>query len=244
MENENLICPICGEPTNVYMGKARKDRLCKKHGKMRNDKIIDINEEGLFFEIATGALLNPAAKVSKKVEEPKQEAKQNADELTCIGCGEPSNGKHFCIKCYRKFRERTISIEVKGCTEFTVTDAYGNRDTKTANGLYVRSLSEKIIYDELFRRGIKCEYERTVTYKDEKGEIKELHPDFYLTDYKLYIEHWGYLDSRNKEYEESKKYKEAIYKAKGYRLAATTSQDIKDIQAAIERLLLENDIEV
>ena len=104
-------------------------------------------------------------------------------------------------------------------------------------------MSEKIIYDELFRRGIKCEYERTVTYKNENGEIKELHPDFYLTDYKLYIEHWGYLDSRNQEYEESKKFKEKIYRAKGYRLAATTSQDIKDIQTAIERLLLENDIE-
>ena len=104
-------------------------------------------------------------------------------------------------------------------------------------------MSEKIIYDELFRRGIKCEYERTVTYKTETGEIKELHPDFYLTDYKLYIEHWGYLDSRNKDYEETKKFKEQIYRAKGYRLAATTSQDIKDIQAAIERLLLENDIE-
>jgi hypothetical protein len=241
-EVKDLICPICGEPTNVYMGKARKDRLCKKHGKMKNDGLIDINNDGFFFDIFTGTLLNPPK--SKEKTETAKEIKNVSDELTCIICGEPSNGKHFCIKCYKKFRERTISIEVKGCTEFTVTDAYGNRDTKTANGLYVRSLSEKIIYDELFRRGIKCEYERTVTYKDEKGEIKELHPDFYLTDYKLYIEHWGYLDSRNKEYEESKKYKEAIYNAKGYRLAATTSQDIKDIQATIERLLLENDIEI
>lgn len=241
-EVKDLICPICGEPTNVYMGKARKDRLCKKHGKMRNDGLIDVNDDGLFFEVDSGVILNPP-KVKKKTPAAK-DAKNSVEDLTCIICGEPSNGKHFCLKCYKKYKERNITIEVKGCTEFTVTDAYGNRDTKTANGLYVRSLSEKIIYDELFRRGIKCEYERTVTYKDEKGEIKELHPDFYLTDYKLYIEHWGYLDSRNKEYEESKKYKEAIYKTKGYRLAATTSQDIKDIQAAIERLLLENDIDV
>ena len=243
MENNELICPICGEPTSVWYGNARKDKLCREHAAQLKEGIIATDGHGNFIDIKTKKILNKAF-IEEKKPEPMKETKNGADELTCIICGEPSNGKHFCIKCYKKFRERTISIEVKGCTEFTVTDAYGNRDTKTANGLYVRSLSEKIIYDELFRRGIKCEYERTVTYKDEKGEIKELHPDFYLTDYKLYIEHWGYLDSRNKEYEESKKYKEKIYKAKGYRLAATTSQDIKDIQAAIERLLLENDIEV
>ena len=31
---EELKCPICGEPTFVYMGNARKDKLCKKHGQM------------------------------------------------------------------------------------------------------------------------------------------------------------------------------------------------------------------
>ena len=33
-ENEKLTCPICGEPTRVYMGNARKDRLCGKHADM------------------------------------------------------------------------------------------------------------------------------------------------------------------------------------------------------------------
>ena len=229
MSDEKLICPICGEPTRVYMGNARKDRLCGKHADMLKAGELVLDEKGKFITPKTAT------------KEPQKE--NTASDLTCILCGENSNGKHFCLKCYRKYHERTITVEVKGCTEFTLTDAYGNKDTKTANGLYVRSLSEKIIYDELFRRGIKCEYERTVTYRDENGEIKELHPDFYLTDYKLYIEHWGYLDSRDAEYEKTKAYKEKIYKAKGYRLAATTSKDIKDIQSAIERLLLENDIE-
>lgn len=238
MSNENLICPICGEPTYLVGGKnPRKDKLCGKHSNMLYKKEIFFDESNnTYFDTKTKKALNSPNSKNSKTE-------SNIDELLCIGCGTKTNGKHFCLKCYRQYRERTITIEVKGCTEFTITDAYGNRDTKTANGLYVRSLSEKIIYDELFRRGIKCEYERTVTYKTENGEIKELHPDFYLTDYKLYIEHWGYLDSRNKEYAETKAFKEKIYNAKGYRLAATTSQDIKDIQAAIERLLLENDIE-
>ena len=231
MANENK-CPICGKPTSNFYGKYREDGLCREHKDMLKD--------GLIYQCKNCGKWH---KINDSCECKNNNENKNV-ELTCITCGEDSNGKHFCSKCWKKFKERTITIEVKNCTEFTITDAYGNKDTKTANGLYVRSLSEKIIYDELFRRNIKCEYERTVSYKDENGEIKELHPDFYLSDYKLYIEHWGFLDSRNKEYEETKKYKEKIYKSKGYKLAATTSKDIKDIQSAIERLLLENDIEV
>ena len=28
---EVLKCPICDQPTRVYMGNARRDRLCAKH---------------------------------------------------------------------------------------------------------------------------------------------------------------------------------------------------------------------
>ncbi|MBE6645319.1 MAG: hypothetical protein E7612_08095 [Ruminococcaceae bacterium] len=228
-------CKICEKPSGMYP-------LCQACFKLRDaGKIVKCEECGEWhYTNKPCRCTKPVAKTV--VEEPPKETL--GTELTCIICGEPSNGKHFCLKCYRKYHERTITIEIKECKEATIVDAYGNKDTKTANGLYVRSLSEKIIYDELFKRGIKCEYERTVTYKDENGEIKELHPDFYLTDYKLYIEHWGYLDSRDAQYEKEKIYKEKIYKSKGYRLAATTSKDIKDIQSAIERLLLENDIDV
>lgn len=227
-----MSCKICGSKSGIYP-------LCPDCFKLRDSGKIEKCED-----CGEWHYTNSPCKCKKTKTTVKEAPKEiTSSDLTCIICGEHSNGKHFCLKCYRKYYERTITIEVKGCTEFTLTDAYGNKDTKTANGLYVRSLSEKIIYDELFRRGIKCEYERTVTYKDENGEIKELHPDFYLTDYKLYIEHWGYLDSRDAEYERTKAHKEKIYKAKGYRLAATTSKDIKDIQSAIERLLLENDIE-
>ena len=34
MKNDELVCPICGESTSVYMGNARKDRLCRKHALM------------------------------------------------------------------------------------------------------------------------------------------------------------------------------------------------------------------
>ena len=39
MSNE-LKCPICGEPTRVYMGNARKDKLCGKHASIFCKKTI------------------------------------------------------------------------------------------------------------------------------------------------------------------------------------------------------------
>lgn len=217
-------CVICGKPSGMYP-------LCKEHLKMKNlGAVAKCDKCDNWYVVADGC------KCSKRP--------NDTSTLTCIICGKNSNGKHFCLDCYNKYKDRTIDLKIKNCVEYKLLDPYGNKDTKTANGLYVRSLSEKIIYDEIFSRGIKCEYERTVSYKNEKGEIKELHPDFYLTDYKLYIEHWGMLETRNKQYIKEKEFKEKIYKAKGYKLAATVNSDIKDIQTAIDRILLENDIEI
>ena len=54
MENKNLICPICGEPTSVYMGNARKDRLCRKHATMlKNGEIVICFSCGKYHEANT-----------------------------------------------------------------------------------------------------------------------------------------------------------------------------------------------
>lgn len=239
MENENLICPICGEPTNVYMGKARKDRLCKKHGKMRNDKLIDINEEGLFFEIATGALLNPPAKASKKVEEPKHEAKNGADELTCIICGEPSNGKHFCIKCYKKYKEKVVLLKVHKC-EFPT----GEPLDESYEGVYecedghiVKSISEQVIDDWLSEQGIFHGYETPLDI----GEDKPLKPDFCLKNYlgkgeDVYIEYFG-LQGQPK-YDEHTAYKMKHYERLKKTVICLYPKDSKNLKYALNTRVL------
>ena len=88
---EKLICPICGEPTYLVYGKyPRKDGLCGPCSKKQ---------------------------MQKGKEEPTPEAKTEpvaaASELTCIICGEPSNGKHFCMKCYKEFANKVLYIQVK-----------------------------------------------------------------------------------------------------------------------------------
>ena len=108
--------------------------------------------------------------------------------------------------------------------------------------MYVRSQQEKIIYDELYYRNIKCEYEKSFFYKDEKGETRELHPDFYLPDYDLYIEHWGYENTKDPRYTEKKQYTQNIYKEHGIKLAGTTAEDIKDIKRAIDKIFFECNI--
>ena len=67
MSDGKLVCPICGQPTRVYMGNARKDLLCGKHAdELKAGKII-INDKGLFVDKETGKILN------KDYVEPKKE---------------------------------------------------------------------------------------------------------------------------------------------------------------------------
>ena len=98
-------CPICGEQTSVYMGKARKDKLCRKHGMMKNAGEIIMNEEALFIEVSTGKVLNT-------IQETKNENNVSENDLTCIICGEPSNGKHFCLNCYSKYKNKAIDLKI------------------------------------------------------------------------------------------------------------------------------------
>ena len=216
MNNEKFICPICGEPTRVYMGNARKDRLCGKHADMLKSGELTVDEKGKF---------------SLTKELPKNECTL---DITCIICGEPSNGKHFCFKCYKEFKDHSVDIRITNCRDIEIIDRYGNKKIKTKDGRFVRSLSEKIILDYFFDHYIRVVYEKTIPYINEKGENAELHPDFYLQDYDLYIEFNGLT---NKTYLRKKDYVNKIYASKGYNVAILDSNDINDIEGALDKLL-------
>lgn len=225
-ENQKLTCPICGEPTRVYMGNARKDRLCGKHADMLKAGELILGDDGKF--VVKGA---PKAEIKKEI---KEEIASVATELTCIICGEPSNGKHFCVKCYHEYKDHAVDIRIINCRETQVIDKYGNKKIKAKDGRKVRSLSEKIIIDYFFDNFIRVVYERTIPYINEKGEDAELHPDFYLPDYNLYIEFNGLT---NKTYLRKKDYVNKIYQEKGFKVEILDSDDIGDIEASLERVL-------
>ena len=223
MGNENLICPICGEPTRVYMGKARKDRLCGKHADMLKAGDLILTESGKFV-----------VKGEEKTVSKKKEVPEPISDLTCIVCGEPSNGKHFCTGCYHKYKDRAIDIRIMNCRDTQVIDEYGNQTKKAKDGRRVRSLSEKVIIDYFFDNYIRVVYEKSVPYTNEKGEPATLHPDFYLPDYDLYIEFNGL---NNKSYLKKKDYANKIYREKGLKVEILESKDIDDVEESLPRIL-------
>ena len=126
---EKPICPICGEQTFLVYGKyPRKDGLCKEHSQDLFNKKIELNNEGLFVDVKTGAVLNASA--VKEIAEPAKEPKASADELTCIICGKPSNGKHFCLSCYNEYKDHSVDIRITNCREVQIIDRYGNKTIK------------------------------------------------------------------------------------------------------------------
>jgi len=72
-----------------------------------------------------------------------------------------------------------------------------NKNYSTLNDISVKSISERDIGNFLFLHNIQFEYELLVEWVDKSEEDKEYHPDFYLPDYDVYIEHWGL--NRNKQ---------------------------------------------
>ena len=71
-----------------------------------------------------------------------------------------------------------------------------NKSYSTLNDINVKSISERDIGNFLFLHDIKFEYEPLVEWVDKDEEDKEYHPDFYLPDHDVYIEHWG-LNKQN-----------------------------------------------
>ena len=216
-------CAICGKPSGMYP-------LCKDCFKLRDEgKIIQCSD------CKTWHYINKPCNCTKEIETKKEaEITSSSDELTCIICGNPSNGKHFCYNCYQKYKNRKVDIRITNCTETEIIDAYGNLQYKCDDGRKVRSKSEKIISDFLFKYKIRAVYEKEVYYYTNDTDPIILKPDFYLPDYDLYIEHNG-LD--NKAYKTSKSKTEKMYEELKCKVVVTTEADLSDIEAKLKPIL-------
>ena len=232
MENDEKICPICGEPTYLVYGKyPRKDGLCGKHATMEHKKEIEqCSECGKWHKTGEECeckITNIAKKESK--------ASTDADELTCIICGEPSNGKHFCYSCYKKYKEKVILLKVHKC-EFPT----GEPLDESYEGVYecedghiVKSIAEQTIDNELCDKGIFHAYEAPLDI----GEEKPLKPDFCLKNYlgkdkDVYIEYFG-LKGQPK-YDEHTEYKMKHYRRLGITLICLYPKDSKNLKFALQ----------
>lgn len=211
---DNSECLICGNESYGYL-------LCKScYNKYKNQKII--------------IQLNVNSNMETKLVNAKDIPETQNKELTCIVCGKPSNGNHFCQSCFNKYKNREIEIHFKNCVESYISDKYCNKRYTCDDGRKVRSKSEKIISDFLFKYKIRAVYEKTVYYYTKNGDTIELHPDFYLPDYNIYIEHNG-MDTQT--YKDNKRETEQMYKEMQLNIIVTSEIDLEDIEKKLKPIL-------
>lgn len=238
-EKNDLICPICGKPTRVYMGNPRKDRLCGHHADMLNNGIIKINDNGEFINsISNKKLITETSTTNKeKIAEINNENQEM--NVRCIACGKHTEpGFFFCKECYHKYKNKKLLVQIDNCKEITILDDSYEGKYNCDDGHIVKSKSEMIIDNILFEKGIPHAYEKA--FPIDENESNDLHPDFFLPNYNgkgdVYLEHWGFNEN-NIEYTKSKNYKLEKYKKAGITLICTDEKDMNDPKTSLNRKL-------
>ena len=95
----------------------------------------------------------------------------------------------------------------------------------TDRGEHVRSKSERFIANYLASNNIRYEYERPFYYGF--AGSKSIHPDFYLSDYKVYIEYWGLM--HDDDYRRKMAYKMALYKRYDTKIISLYPDNLKNL---------------
>ncbi len=110
----DLKCPICGEPTRVYMGNARKDRLCGKHADMlKAGEITKCPDCGEWY------MTNETCKC--KLQEKYTELPTEGFDK-CVICGTPTKGYAFCRKCWKEHSEEEMLDILNGVHNDPIVD--------------------------------------------------------------------------------------------------------------------------
>ncbi len=228
------LCVICGKEGHSYLP------FCYEHLQEKNaGKIVKCEDCGTWHYVnqpckKCGGQFNQSLKTDDK---PFESA---TSELTCIICGEPSNGKHFCKACYAKYKDKTLYVQIDKCTKFFKLDAEYQSEFTCDDGHMVKSLYEKTIDDWLFKERINHAYEPTLPIDKDH----DIHPDWYIPEYNrvkdIYIEYWG-IGDENKKYAAIKNYKKAIYpklcEQEQITVLYLNQSDMKDINTNLKKKL-------
>ncbi len=83
--------------------------------------------------------------------------------------------------------------------------------SRTLHGEIVRSHAEQRIADYFVQNGIRYQYETGARTDALLFKKTFAHPDFYLTDYGIYVEYWGLVNA-SKEYRQIMKWKMKQYR--------------------------------
>lgn len=225
----------CGKTIQYYW------RSKKKEGVPQTEKYIRKDNLQLAYRLAQRdydqKLLETAEKSLKSIQ--KLLVNYNEDELEQV---------YDQMNPYRKtivpprimsdemFAEQWESVEFQG-KRF----AEGTPEIYTEKGERVRSKSEKIIADMLYRHGIPYKYECSITLR----EIGTVYPDFTILDIKrrqeIYWEHLGMMD--NPEYCERALYKLNCYIKNGICLGDRLLISHETLKRPLDTAVIEKIIE-
>jgi len=171
----------------------------------------------------------------------------------CIKCARSYNapGKPLCGVCWHNLKDdkpfspredkkdRTFTKDKLMHEEESIYKDFRKKyptNYRAIDGHWVRSKSEKIIDDYLFRNRIVHVYEKRIP-----GE--RWLSDFYLPDYKIWIEHWGRDDE---DYKIKRQQKKKSYQKHGFsdKLIETTEQEIGSAEDVLEEKLLKMGVKI
>lgn len=150
--------------------------------------------------------------------------------------------------------ERNADLEtLKSKYIKTKADSFA-KEKRTLQGEFVKSLEEIQIANFLFINGINYEYEKKYPFPSDNPYRKSYTPDFYLTDYDIYLEHFGVNEDGKapwlSEVEEAKyvagmEWKREFHKKNSTKLLETYSwyNSRGILQDALTKMLKENGVE-
>ncbi len=136
----------------------------------------------------------------------------------------------------------------------TLKSKFAN-EKRTLQGEFVKSLQEVQIANFLFLNGVEYEYEKKYPFPSDDPYRKMYTPDFYLTDYDIYLEHFG-INEKGKapwlsqveaqKYTEGMEWKRAFHKRNGTKLIETYSWYFSEgkFEQKLKALLFENGVEL
>lgn len=227
--DDNIIqCPNCGNWYNSSYGYGcpycfiKELKVCKECGTLYNPHYgcpicndHNYNDQSEFWD-NIGLFYNP-----------------NEQNNNCVICGKASGKYLFCTDCYYKYKNKIITLKISQCKDVELIENSYQSPYICDDGHHVKSQQEALIDNYLFNHNFRHVYEKAFPIDENKEH--DLHPDFYLPDLDIYIEHWGMKNDI--KYEETKEYKIPFYKKSKITLICTNGDDIANINANLERKL-------
>lgn len=133
------------------------------------------------------------------------------------------------------------------------TGSKNAKNLTTLNGEKVKSIEETKIANFLFMHGVKYEYEKLYPFESDNPDRKAYRPDFYLTDYDIYLEHFGISkdykcpwlsEVEERKYLDEIKWKREFHQANNTKLIETYSYYTTEgrLLPELEKLLLANGV--